>query len=189
MSEDMSTPSRHGSASSSGSGRSTRPPELRVELGRRADGSVVLRCTRADGSVTWQKQELPNARFFPLHDLAHYAVETVLGFRRGFFGLIADGWDITDTGGKGPRGPLPRESVLVEHIVGLLDHERRGATPRLSAAELLEQLRERAVASDFPLPGSLDDARLDAVRARIAELHARWRGTEAGGVLGLEFGR
>ena len=27
-------------------------------------------------------------RFFPLHDLTHYAVETVLGFRRGFYGLL-----------------------------------------------------------------------------------------------------
>lgn len=53
----------------------------------RADGAGVLRCTRRDGSVTWQKQEKHAAHFAP-HDLTHYAVETALGYRRGFFGLF-----------------------------------------------------------------------------------------------------
>lgn len=173
------------------SGRSpaARPPELRVELGRRTDGTVVLRCTRVDGSLTWQKQTLPNARFFPFHDLTHFAVESVLGLR-GFFGLIAEGWDIAETDGKGARGPLPRESVLVEHIVGLFDHERSGTIARLSAAEFLEHLRARAAAGGFPLPDPPpSDEQLDAVRARIGELHALWRGTAAGGELRLEFSR
>jgi hypothetical protein len=45
-------------------------------------------------------------------------LETELGFGRGFFGLIAEGWEIEDTTGKGARGPLPDEAKLVEHIVG-----------------------------------------------------------------------
>jgi hypothetical protein len=33
-----------------------------------------------------------------LHDLTHYAVETALGYRRDFFGLITEGWGgVTDT--------------------------------------------------------------------------------------------
>jgi hypothetical protein len=78
-------------------------PALAIQIEKRADGRATLRCTRGDGSVTWQVQRARHAAFFPLHDLTHYAVETVLGFRRGFFGLIADGWDIDDTTGKGRR--------------------------------------------------------------------------------------
>ena len=112
-----------------------RAPELRVQLTKRPDGGAVLRCVRADGSATWQRQDGPRAMFFPFHDLTHLAVESTLGFRAGFYGLIADGWDIDDTGGKGRRGRLPPEAVLVEHVVGLFDRERVGGAAPLSAAE------------------------------------------------------
>jgi hypothetical protein len=51
---------------------------MKVEIVKRADGAGVLRCTRADGSVTWQKQEKHGVHF-ALHDLTHFAVETTLG--------------------------------------------------------------------------------------------------------------
>jgi len=97
---------------------------MRVQISKKADGSGVLRCVRDDGSVTWQKQTDRHAAYFALHDLTHFAVETTLGLRRGFFGLIAEGWDIEDTTGKGARGPLPPEAGEVEMIVGLFSAER-----------------------------------------------------------------
>jgi hypothetical protein len=96
---------------------------LRIEIVKRADGAGVLRCARSDGSITWQKQTR-HAAHFAVHDLTHYAVETVLGCRRGFFGLIAEGWDVEETGGKAARGAVPPEAVEVERIVGLFDAER-----------------------------------------------------------------
>src|SRR3984893_2187434 len=102
---------------------------LTVEIVKRADGNGVLRCTRADGSVTWQKQNTRHAAFFALHDLTHFAVESALGFRRGFFGLIAEGWDIEDTTGKGKRGPLPPEAGVVEQLVGAFDREQSDGGP------------------------------------------------------------
>jgi hypothetical protein len=56
--------------------------------------------------------------------LTHYAVEKALGYRRGFFGLIAEGWDIDETGGKSARGAVPPEAIEVERIAGLFDSER-----------------------------------------------------------------
>ena len=164
------------------------PPELRVELTKRADGGAVLRCTRADGSVTWQRQEGRQAAFFPLHDLTHHAVETTLGYRRGFLGLVADGWELADTTGKGGRGPLPPEAVLVEHLVGLLDAERASAA-RWAAADVAAQLA--AVGLD-PWDGRgrpfTDDA-LARVRARRADHFARWHALAPGATLVLVFGR
>jgi hypothetical protein len=83
---------------------------LKIEIVRRADGAGLLRCTRADGSVTWQKQSERHAVHFIHHDLTHFAVETTLGYTQGFFGLVAAGWNIEDTTGKGARGPLPHEA-------------------------------------------------------------------------------
>src|ERR1700733_6609574 len=96
---------------------------LRIEIVKQPDGAGVLRCTRQDGSVSWQKQTR-HAVHFAAHDLTHFAVETVLGYRRGFFGLIAEGWEVEDTTGKGARGPIPEEAGEVEKIVGLFDSER-----------------------------------------------------------------
>src|SRR2546423_13823470 len=95
-----------------------------IRIKKPADGRTALSCTRADGSTPWQRQEGGQARFLPRHDLTHYAVESVLGIRNGFYGLVAAGWDLSDFGTPWPRGRIPPEANLAEIIVGFLDRER-----------------------------------------------------------------
>src|SRR5438552_1729678 len=161
-------------------------PELRVQFTKRADGTVVLRCVRRDGSVTWQRHD-KHAAFFSFHDLSHFAVETVLGFRAGFYGLIADGWDIADTTGKGARGKLSPNSILVEHVVGLLDRERIGGAAPLSAADFNAQINE--MAGIDPARSPLSDEQLRDFRTRIEELHTQWASVPSGSALELTFDR
>jgi hypothetical protein len=149
--------------------------DLVIRIKKKADVSAALSCLRPDGSVTWQRQEGLQGRFFPLHDLTHYAVETVLGLEQGFFGLIAQGWDMEDTGGKGSRGPLPPDAITVEHIVGGLDAERTGRT-ELSADEF-----NGLTGISRPLTA----AELARVRERRRELFAQWTALPAGGTLVL----
>jgi hypothetical protein len=125
-----------------------------IEFTKRADGRTVLRCARADGSVTWQCNDDQNARFFPLHDLTHYAVETELGFAHGFFGLIAEGWDIDETTGKTARGALPNEAIEVEYIVSAFLAERAGGAAA-SAAEFNQLAATFADAKGMPAPRPL----------------------------------
>jgi hypothetical protein len=163
-------------------------PGLTLRMTRRADGGAVMRCERADGSATWQRHEGRNAAYFPFHDLTHLAVESVLGFRRGFFGLIAAGWDIDDTSGKGARGPLPDEARLVEHLAGLFDRERVGGAAPLTADELHAQLRMLADAGRIGAVPAFTDAQLDAVRTRARGLHDAWAALPPGESLELCFG-
>ena len=102
----------------------TGPPQMVIRIKKGADGRTSLSCARADGTSTWQRLEGAQASFFPRHDLTHYAVETVLGRRRGFYGLVAAGWDLSDFGTPWPRGKLPKDANLVEMIVGFFDSER-----------------------------------------------------------------
>src|SRR5437763_5924490 len=111
-----------------------------IEFTKRADGRTVLRCIRADESVTWQRNERRHARFFPLHDLTHYAVESELGFTAGFFGLIAAGWNIDETTGKSARGALPAEAIEVEHMVSSFMAEWN-SNADWSAADFNEQAK------------------------------------------------
>jgi hypothetical protein len=148
---------------------------LRIDIAKHADGSIALRCTREDGSVTWQKQTR-HAAHFVLHDLTHYAVETALGYQRGFFGLIAEGWDTEDTTGKGARGRLPMEAVEVEQIVGLFDTER-GSGTLWTAGEF------NAFA-----PRALTEAEIQSVRALRGWLFEQWFALAPGRALELQFG-
>lgn len=147
---------------------------LQIEINKRSDGSGVLRCTRQDGSVTWQKQPKQGA-YFALHDLTHFAVESVLGYRQGFFGLIAAGWEIEDTTGKGSRGLLPAETIEVEKIVGLFQTEQASAT--VWTAEEFSAVS----------PRPLTDAEIRQVRAVRATLFGKWFATATGDRLELEF--
>ena len=159
---------------------------MKIQFTKRKDGGAVVRCVRADGSATWQRQDDQRAAFFPLHDLTHYAVETELGFAHGFYGLIAAGWDIANTTGKGSRGPLPDEATEVEYIVGALGAERAG-DPACPAAEFNALAGAFAKSKGIPAPGALTEADLTRVRKRIDELFARWRDLPAGETLELSF--
>ncbi len=162
--------------------------DLSIQITKRKDGGSVLKCVRADGSVTWQKQQGRRATFFPLHDLSHYAVETELGFRSGFYGLISAGWDIEDTEGKGARGPLPSEALTVEKTVSSFDVERAGGT-EWNTADFNEQGAMYAATHDLPVPPVWTDDDLARVRKRTRELFSEWRGLEAGSTLELAFDR
>ena len=148
---------------------------LLIQITKRPDGGGLLRCVRADGSSTWQKQESRHAPFFALHDLTHFAVESTLGFQHGFFGLIAEGWDVEDTTGQGARGALPKEAVEVEQIVGLLDAERASATP-MTAEEFNGYATHQITQQD-----------LLRVRARRGELFEQWSSLPPGATLELKF--
>jgi hypothetical protein len=149
---------------------------LKIQIAKRSDGGGVLRCTRADGSVTWQKQTERHAAFFALHDLTHFAVESTLGFRSGFYGLIASGWQIEDTTGKGSRGKIPPEAAVAEYIVGLFDTERAGGVIYTA-----EEFNEHS-------PRPFTDGDLARVRKLRSELFTKWFAVEPGKSLDLEFG-
>ncbi len=152
---------------------------MHVQITKKADGSGVLRCVRADGSVTWQKQTDRHAAYFSLHDLTHFAVETTLGFRRGFFGLIAEGWEIEDTTGKGARGPLPPEAGEAERIVGLFSAERASG-----AIWTVDEFHESAA-----MVGTrkLTFDEIVRVKKKRSELFQQWAAVEPGATLELQF--
>ena len=160
---------------------------LTLRIKKKSDGTGALSCVRADGTATWQSQRAGHAQFFALHDLTHYAVESVLGYRLGFFGLVASGWSLEDFGSPWPRGPIPAEADPSELIVGLLDAER-AAGDEWSAEEFNRQARlaPAALGADAAGPRISDD-QLAAIRTRRAELFTRWEGVPPGESLVLSF--
>jgi hypothetical protein len=158
---------------------------LRIQITKKPDGGGVLRCIREDGSVTWQTQPERHAAFFALHDLTHFAVESALAFEHGFFGLIAQGWEIDDTTGKGARGSLPAEAGAVEYIVGAVFSEGSGGA--VTADEFNEFAAIHATSGGQPAPRRLTDQDLERVRRLRTELFRKWRAVAPGETLELSF--
>ncbi len=52
-----------------------------IQLKKGRDGPATLACVRSDGTRTWGKEH----PFFPVHDITHCVVESVLGFDQAFF--------------------------------------------------------------------------------------------------------
>jgi hypothetical protein len=159
---------------------------LKIQFTKRPDGNALLKCERADGSATWQRQDDKHAAFFPLHDLTHYAVETELRFQRGFYGLIADGWDVAETTGKTARGPLPDEALEVEYLVAAFSAERAGGVSA-TAEEFNKLAATFACAKGMASPRQLSEEDLARVRSRFDELAMKWRTVPRGGTLELVF--
>jgi hypothetical protein len=126
--------------------------------------------------------------FFVFHDLTHYSVETALGCTDAFFGLLAQGWEITSFQERQPGSrkvrQTPPQALMAERIVGLLDTERlSGAT---SHPDFIAYLREKAAGMGMrPLePTEVD---LDRIRTRIREIFAAFKSLKPGETLELQF--
>ena len=158
-------------------------PGLIVRIKKKTDGAAALSCQRADGSVTWQRQDGQLGSFFPLHDLTHFAVESVLGFHGAFYGMIASGRDIDDTG----KRPVPEEAHLSEVIVGFFDLERR--TGHLGdAGDFNWKIQSYFSDKKLPVPSfRMTDHQIAAIRRRRAELFEQWQAVGSGETLELRF--
>lgn len=179
--------------------------ELEIVFTKPKDPSAkaVLTCVRTDGSRTWIK--LPGA--FPVHDMVHYAVETEMKVGQGFFGLIAQGWDIEDFGVPEKRAKMPFEALWVEHVVGIIwrEYVTRDVSPYPEFCDAinatLEALREgigrnakrsgpRADYSDVnesEIGRQVSEEQRSRIMERTGETVAKWARTPPGEVLTLNF--
>lgn len=155
---------------------------MRIQLKKGRDGAPNLTCIRADGTRTWGKVH----PFFPLHDLTHYAVESVLGFDQAFFGLVASGWALDDFADKAARARMPAEALWAENVVGLLDLER-GAGRMTTAEELSTGLGEALAKQGVAPFRAITEPELARMRALRSRLSAQWTALAPGETLEVSF--
>lgn len=149
---------------------------------KRVQGGVVLACIR-EGSVALQRTR--HGSFFALHDLMHYAVESTLGMRQGFFGLMAAGWDFATFGDReDPRyRDIPAEALAAEQLVGILFtriSERGLADPELLPL-LADEINTAWSAALHAEPGAgLQPRQLADILHRFEDLSQRWTAVPLG---------
>lgn len=154
---------------------------MEIHFKKGKDGQDAIRCIRADGSSTW-------ARLYPSfigHDLAHYAVETVLQLKQSFFGLVQSGWNITEFEDRHKtKEGLPLEAVQTEFMVNLLQTE-------LAQGEYFgdfnAMLRSSCESKGVTPPPPISETQLLAIRESLHTNLIHWRRVKPGERLILVF--
>lgn len=158
---------------------------MRVEIRKSATGDARLTVTRADG--TWTAGRLGQGGFGAVHDLAHFVVETTLGRRDGFYGLLEQGRNISDFEQPGAAREIPDEAVAVECIVGQLTNlVLTGPPVDLAGFNWLVAAAVRGTRPNAKIP-RIDESSFSEMQRSLKEKVEVWRALKPGGVLALEF--
>jgi hypothetical protein len=147
---------------------------MKILLKKGLQKPSVLTIYRKDGSSTWSKLH----RGLETHDLAHYAVESTLGFTNAFYGIINQGYTIQDF--EAPKAIRPEavkpenlypEALITEHLVNLLEVELLNSGMNLM---LLEDLKAILQQNNLPFPEHLNSDILEAIRSKYHTLYNQW---------------
>jgi len=155
---------------------------MEILFTKTGDKEHVLSCRRKDGTVTWHHDSV----FFLLHDLCHFAVETVLKFTGGFFGMLASGTDITefDLPKEKRTMQLTAEAIFAEHLVNLLVIEyKQGRMDNL--IEVFYCIHDEYI--DSALLQQLSEDKLEEIRIKYAGLMKQWNILPVNQTLSLVF--
>ena len=154
---------------------------MQIRFTKGKNKSDTLHCIRDDGSETWARLK---QGFGPLHDLAHYAVETVLGFDQAFFGLLAQGRAIEEFAETEDRSWVGEQGLVAETIVMTLQYEAAGVA---ATEAFLEMVEESCQGLGLAMPTTLTPEAVTAMRERYGTLRLQWAATPPGGRLDLVF--
>ena len=147
---------------------------MNIRFKKERNKASILSCVRDDGSVSWTKLH-PNIE---IHDLAHYVVETELGFQRAFYGLVNSGFDIQDFELAIEDRPkelvpknLPVEALQTEHLVNLIQvHFQNNIAPD-DFVSMLETILSDA---GLPMIKGLTTLKVQGLIEKIHVLYQNW---------------
>ena len=149
---------------------------LTIRLTRTSPTHHRFAFTRPDGSGESRELETRSCLF---HDLLHFALETEVGLRRSFYGLLAGGAPYEQLA-MAADGEILATERIVGILTGTLRHE---ATPEQFAAITASAF----AAHGDPLPAWCNAGLVDRVRERMRRLEGHWRATPFGRPMELHF--
>ena len=158
--------------------------KLIAERQGRSDKLDRLRCIRRDGSGT--ATAMPRQGILP-HDLVHYVVESGLGWRHGFLGMIAAGFDIGwtmeqthDPANQAIADQAIHAEAVVESLQAQLWSDAFDEVLFLDGVRSACEARGRSVPALAPGVGA-------ALFEQALALNGRWQQVPFHGTLALEM--
>src|SRR4030095_10503712 len=145
--------------------------DMRIRLTKHSDDRHTLEIVRTDG--TRESAELVSREFL-FHDLLHYAVESTIGARDGFWGALANGktmGDLNDRSGKA-MADLSGSIAGIEAIVGMMTGVVKGGAP---ADQAIASIRSYCELLGQAIPGWCTASFVIGVRERMRRILGRWK--------------
>ncbi len=129
---------------------------------------------------------MPADDFFVRHDLSHFAVETILGYKTAFYGMINNGVELSDFMVKERRDALKltTEAMHAESLANLFLMDFVDGP-----VENFDQVQQQTMTTSFPNaePVSLTGEQINSVRQTLSNLLFQWNQLPAGEFFQLEI--
>jgi hypothetical protein len=153
-----------------------------IRLSKHTGKPHVIKYIRDDGTETWMQAD----DFFVRHDLSHFALETVLGYKTAFNGMINSGMDIKDFENREKRRAMKvtDEAGYAENMANLfLGEIVQGNFEDFNA---VQQQTLAHTNNGIPIV-ELADEKIQAVRKYFRQLLAEWELLPSGQTMELVF--
>lgn len=108
---------------------------MKIEVIKKSHYSFEYILTRKDKSV--EQIEL-NTKTYLVHDICHFATESILQYNKGFWGMLAQGHSFSELVGK--ENTLTEELRFVERIVGPIQSVYLEYLPKQNFEESVKHL-------------------------------------------------
>lgn len=144
---------------------------MKIELKKKTEYECEYTLTRANKSV--EQISLETKTYF-VHDICHYVVENNLKYSKGFWGMLANGYNFNELFGK--NNPQTEELRFIEQIVGPIQSVFSGHIPKADLDQYIGHL-------DFVMKENI----LDKCLADIRTIINKWEQLAIGQQITLEF--
>ena len=155
---------------------------MQIRFTKNTGKQNVIKYIRDNGTETWMYCD----DFFIRHDLSHYALEKILGYKTAFNGMLNAGMDIRDFDDKEKRTKLSvtAEAWYAENLANLFLIEiAQGAFDDFNQ---VQQTSFVSFNQQYP-PIILPDEKIKEVRHHLTDLLAKWKALPSGETLELSF--
>jgi hypothetical protein len=153
-----------------------------IRLSKHTGKPHVIKYVRDNGTETWMQAD----DFFVRHDLSHFALETVLGYKTAFNGMINSGMDIKDFENREKRRAMKvtDEAGYAENMANLfLGEVLQGNLEDFNAVQ-----QQTLAYSNSEIPAiDLADEKIQAVRKYLRQLLTDWELLSSGQTMELVF--
>ena len=155
---------------------------MKIQIKNRANSKHIISYVRDGLETYWIEAD----NFLVLHDLCHFAIETTLGYKTAFWGLVNSGINPSDFEDKEKRDRLnlSNEAWYAEHLANLFLIEYSQGT-----FENINEVFKQCMLEHNPSIAIIQfsDTEIEAIRTSLHQLINSWNMVEDGNFLTLEF--
>jgi len=163
--------------------------KLQIKIKKEHNKPSTLSCTREDGSITYSKLQVG----FEIHDIAHYIVEQQLQLKNSFYGLLSQGYQISDFMLPKEKRPealqpknLPPEVLITEHLVNLLTIDFMQSDNEI---DILKALAGILKDNGLILSKKVGEEKIILIQKELAVLMSQWNKLTRNETLEMAFSR